>query len=923
MATYNGTAQNDTIDGASVAGPNDWIDAGAGDDTVTLGPNQTFVSGAGNDTVRGTNGQGGYGLWYATGTATVDLAQGYALDGFGGRDTLAGINTVHMSPKGGSVIGTAAAEQVFWFGGANTFDLGAGQDKVVYHEQQSSNFTLSVVHGAIEVRDTRTGKSDMLKGVEQISFADKTIDTAFLSATLKASMQYIAHSFRETTMVPSYTYAGVTYPAALLSWMPQGGSQLDIDGDQRDDVIIPMNKGYATGTDTRTPFIALSTSTGKLVFDATINAKMPVTAGARRADVLELAAEGDRDAIVTIAHDTHDGKLADLHILRSGTGSLDANAYVPALPLALPGRPTAVNAHSMATGDLNGDGRTDILVGDWNPEGAFALLQQQDGSFTLQRQAAFTAITNRWPMKNAGAGEGFNILVDLSVFDVNGDGFDDIIAGWGHGSTSSYVFLNNNGVFSADHKVALPDSIYGIDNQMHMKTLVADFDGDGRLDMAVLRSRYEPYYGGNYLQILHNEGGGQFTDVTASHVDRPFLDAEGARLEWTDFWQVIDVNNDGAMDIVGHRSIGGQAPVIYVNDGTGRFSVKEITLDSAAGMPISWGDFDGDGKLEFVGFHSTHESAAGTSSINTFRVFEFAEALGNGPDLQNAAALGAGAFNEFWYLNQNADVKAMVASGQYASGLAHYLAAGKAEGRHGIAAGATVNGSSGKDVITLREGNETAYGGDGDDQLQGMAGSDVLYGGAGNDTLDGGAGLDRAIYGAAASGFTVAKAAGGFTVTDKSGANGIDTLAGVERVYFSDRAVALDVDGVAGQAYRVYQAAFARTPDLGGLGWWIQAMDNGSTLASVAQGFVASQEFKDVYGANPTNAQLVAKFYENVLRRPGEQAGIDFWTSVLDGGHATVAEVLMGFSEGDENKAALVGVTENGIAYTPFGPPPG
>lgn len=127
------------------------------------------------------------------------------------------------------------------------------------------------------------------------------------------------------------------------------------------------------------------------------------------------------------------------------------------------------------------------------------------------------------------------------------------------------------------------------------------------------------------------------------------------------------------------------------------------------------------------------------------------------------------------------------------------------------------------------------------------------------------------------------------------------------------------IEGVAGQAYRVYQAAFARTPDLGGLGWWINAMDNGSTLASVAQGFVNSQEFKDVYGANPTNAQLVAKFYENVLRRPGEQAGIDFWTSVLDGGHATVAEVLMGFSEGFENKAALVGVTANGIAYTPFG----
>jgi hypothetical protein len=56
-----------------------------------------------------------------------------------------------------------------------------------------------------------------------------------------------------------------------------------------------------------------------------------------------------------------------------------------------------------------------------------------------------------------------------------------------------------------------------------------------------------------------------------------------------------------------------------------------------------------------------------------------------------------------------------------------------------------------------------------------------------------------------------------------------------------------------------------------------------------------------------------------VLHRPGEKAGIDFWAAALDSKAATVAEVLVGFSESPENQAALVGVTANGIAYSPFG----
>ena len=91
----------------------------------------------------------------------------------------------------------------------------------------------------------------------------------------------------------------------------------------------------------------------------------------------------------------------------------------------------------------------------------------------------------------------------------------------------------------------------------------------------------------------------------------------------------------------------------------------------------------------------------------------------------------------------------------------------------------------------------------------------------------------------------------------------------------------------------------------------------GVSLLDIARDFVASDEFRTLYGAHPSNAEIVAKFYPNVLNRaPDPQS--QFWIDVLDSKRATVAEVLVGFSESAENVAALVGVANTGIDFTPY-----
>ncbi|MEW7848014.1 DUF4214 domain-containing protein [Massilia aurea] len=222
----------------------------------------------------------------------------------------------------------------------------------------------------------------------------------------------------------------------------------------------------------------------------------------------------------------------------------------------------------------------------------------------------------------------------------------------------------------------------------------------------------------------------------------------------------------------------------------------------------------------------------------------------------------------------------------------------------------------GKLFVTARDGSS------GFDTLQGIevlqfADAGMVLGiDAGSARIDGGVGFDLVRYEAARAGFRfVLRADGGFDVAKGAGS---DQLVGIERVLFADGAVALDLDGAAGKAYRVYQAAFDRVPDAGGLGFWIDAMDRGASLESVAGGFVASQEFSDLYGANATATEFVARLYANVLHRLPDQSGFDFWVGALDRGLSR-AGMLAEFSESPENRTQLIGVMQDGIDYAPYG----
>lgn len=225
-------------------------------------------------------------------------------------------------------------------------------------------------------------------------------------------------------------------------------------------------------------------------------------------------------------------------------------------------------------------------------------------------------------------------------------------------------------------------------------------------------------------------------------------------------------------------------------------------------------------------------------------------------------------------------------------------------------------GSTGNDDYYAAAGDDDLRGGSGTDRLGGDFGNDHLEGGAGDDHLDGGAGDDYAVYRGLSSEYSITRdASGALLVQDFSrDRDGSDTLSNVERVKFADTVLAFDTAGNAGQAYRLYKAAFDRTPDDVGLGGWIKHLDGGATLSSAADGFMASAEFMSKYGTHTSNDEFVNLLYRNALHREADAAGHDGWVGGLNGGMSR-SEVLVAFSESAENQAQTIGLVGNGIHY--------
>ena len=443
----------------------------------------------------------------------------------------------------------------------------------------------------------------------------------YTSATLSKSYQI--HTTSSSDVVPEYVYAGVTNPRGIADIFPQGSISVDFQKDRFPELIVPLNKAYGTPAFARLPYLYLSNDNGKLEFRQAENNQFPSVFGARRSAFLTV---NGTPAAFFVAHNVsgvyNDPTAYGTAVLALG-GASGAKVRADLIPRLNTQSDLAANgtdAHAMATGDINGDGKDDVLIANWFGFTPLFLVQNSEGSFAVERSDFLNKLKSV-PLLNptpVPSGQN-NLWLDVHLADLNGDKYADIVAGFGHGSTYSYVFWNNKGNFSFEDKTSLPATVYGTENSLHMETRTTDIDKDGDLDLIISHSRYSPFYGGDYLQIIRNDAG-KFVDITSTAIRQEDSEIYAGFLQWSPALYIKDVNKDGKDDMVFARQDGTLR--IYINENGSTFRKFNVSLPASegGGRLIGLDDFDGDGNFEAVYWQSRGTADRKDYFVNLYKL---------------------------------------------------------------------------------------------------------------------------------------------------------------------------------------------------------------------------------------------------------------------------------------------------------------
>jgi hypothetical protein len=319
--------------------------------------------------------------------------------------------------------------------------------------------------------------------------------------------------------------------------------------------------------------------------------------GALSLAVADLNGDGIPDIAVAGTTTVNDNNVLSV-LLGSGGGN-----FRPALILNVPGAP-----QSIAVADVNGDGNPDLVVGE--DQFAVAVLAGNGSGQFQQAPAGYPAayymvaadFNSDGKLDIAGAGySGIVIMLGngdgtfqppivvtkrsggLAVGDLNGDGKPDLVItrdeDYGHPGTVTVMLGHGDGTFGPPMTFA-----GGLEPT---SAIVGDFNGDGKMDVAVVNAAEDSQPG--TVSVLLGNGDGT--------LQAPLSSAAGLAPGWA---IPGDFNNDGKLDLAVAGFVVNTVSIL-IGNGDGTFQALPAFVAPPMRMAsMAAADFNGDGNLDLA-----------------------------------------------------------------------------------------------------------------------------------------------------------------------------------------------------------------------------------------------------------------------------------------------------------------------------------